>query len=527
MTDSKRTRDTLDGILSELRRRQRALHVAQSTLIGLFYGAVAAVFVAAFGVLFRTDWAVSGLWQALWCVPVGASLGAVVGLIRRVDALRLARAMDEAADSEDRFASALQLHSHHRQARARLIEADALAAVEGVRPQSALRFQAPKQVKFLPLPAVLLALLLWLAPSARIDAGTVEEPEISPDQWAELNREFKEELENLPEPKTDEEKDLQAKLKKLAEMLEKNPEKKDVLEQIARLKTELEKRQKQLPGRNLSMRNAAKNMKASKALKPFTSQLKKGDYKKAANAFKALADKIRKNADAMSAEDFEAAAADLEQMSSELSSHDELGHACKNCAKAAESMNRDKLADALDQFSKKLEKNSDQLRECDSMCKADSLIDQLMRKMNNCKSSKNCSACKNGNGECNSSDCNGSNKFVKRNNKKGGLKAGWGTADQWNGGQMTRNKEKRTPDLAQVNQQAGRSTKLTTISKEEHAESSLSYREMFAEYVQKAEADLALESAPIAYREFLKRYFTAIRPDEGSSTAGESPKRAD
>ena len=40
--------------------------------------------------------------------------------------------------------------------------------------------------------------------------------------------------------------------------------------------------------------------------------------------------------------------------------------------------------------------------------------------------------------------------------------------------------------------------------------------------VQKVEDDLSLESVPLAYRDYLRRYFTAIRPaDEVSEPAGD------
>lgn len=514
MTKTDRTPDRLEDILAMLAHRQRRIYIAGSTLTGVFYGTVAAALLAAIGLLAAAGWAQPGVWQVLWCVPAGAAVGALVGQLRRVDALRLARSLDLAASSQDRFASAVQLQSHHRRDRVKLIEEDALSSVQAVRPDAALRFRAPRQLRFLPLPAVLLAAMIWLAPTGRIDAVVPEEPEISAEAWTELSKDFREQLADLPEPRTDEEKELLDKLKKLADLLDRQPLKKDALEQIARLRSELEKRRENMPGRSLAMRSAARNIRSSSALKPFASQLSQGNYQKAADALKALADKLRKNAQAMSAEEFEAAASDFDRLAADLSSHEELGHACKDCAKAAESMNRDKLAEALEKFSKELERNSDELRQCDSMCRSQNLLDELLKKLNQCKS---CGTCKNG--QCSNAGCSGGacNSFVKRNNKKGGLKAGWGTADRWNGGQMDPRDEQRTPDLAKLNEQAGRSTKFTVMSRDETAESSLSHQELFAEYVQKAEADLALETAPMAYRDFLKRYFMAIRPQDGEA----------
>ena len=42
--------------------------------------------------------------------------------------------------------------------------------------------------------------------------------------------------------------------------------------------------------------------------------------------------------------------------------------------------------------------------------------------------------------------------------------------------------------------------------------------------MQKAEADLDLESVPVAYRDYLRRYFNSIRPQETPEPAEEPAK---
>jgi hypothetical protein len=75
--------------------------------------------------------------------------------------------------------------------------------------------------------------------------------------------------------------------------------------------------------------------------------------------------------------------------------------------------------------------------------------------------------------------------------------------------------------MADAREQAGTSTALPIVSKEEQALSGQDFREHYANLVRKAEADLALEDVPIAYREYLRRYFVAIRPQDDNQDEGD------
>ena len=101
---------------------------------------------------------------------------------------------------------------------------------------------------------------------------------------------------------------------------------------------------------------------------------------------------------------------------------------------------------------------------------------------------------------------------MRSSNRKGGLRAGWGTADNWSGGALTNQGEERQADMIEAAENPGASTLHPTVSPEERARSSQEYRERYAELVRKAEADLALERVPSAYRDYLRKYFVAIRP---------------
>ena len=80
---------------------------------------------------------------------------------------------------------------------------------------------------------------------------------------------------------------------------------------------------------------------------------------------------------------------------------------------------------------------------------------------------------------------------------------------------------RREPDVVNPIEQNGVQSTYQVISNNEEGASTLSYKELYAEMVQKAEADLSLETLPVAYRDYLRRYFVSIRPPEESGSRGQ------
>ncbi len=508
MSKHEHLRASLDSTLQRLRARERRRTTLLLAERGAFYGCVAAVVIALVAAVARADWTPTALLWSPGLLPLFAMAGALMGWLRRVDDLNIARALDRAADSADRFASAVQLGGHHRTERVQLVLEDALGRVGGTREAAALPIRAARELKWLPVPAIVLTLLLWLAPGARQVAQASQDMEVSPDEWQALQEHLDQELADLPEPQTPEEREIADQLEKLAEMLKDQPDKKEALAEIARLRAELEKKAEGT--RDVSMRQAAQAIRSSAALARFASLLKAGDYQAAAAELEALADQLSENQLALSAEDFEAAASDLDDLAKELADHNELGEACRGAASAASRMNRDELARALKRLSKSLNSNAKNLRKCDSLCRSRSLLDDIARRLSQCKGGKcgNCAKC--GDGKCNGNCA----AFVRNSDKKGGLRAGWGTASKWNGGRLSEDAEQRLPVLAETPETAGEISVTPTVSPDERADSTQDFKDMYVEMVRKAEADLELETVPPALRDYLRRYFVAIKPSE-------------
>jgi hypothetical protein len=359
-----------------------------------------------------------------------------------------------------------------------------------------------------PGPAALIAFL----PQVVRPANAATEPEISADQWQTMHEAFKKELEQLPRPQTAQEQELQRKLEELAAMLKERPDKRDALKEIARLSDRVEQQRRALGNRGTSMRSAARAVAASQALRQFAAKLQEGSYKSAAGELKKLSEQLKQGKMAPDAKEFESMAADLQRLAEQLSAEQELQGECQKCSGAAGSMNKDALAEALRRLAEQMDKQSDRLGQCDKLGQYSDLLEQLKRMMNQCQGSCN----KPGEGFCQNPGGTGAGK--------GGSKAGWGTASKWNGGSIKPASEQRTPDLASAQDRPGVSTSFQVVSPDERAQSGRRYEELYAEFVQKSEADLGLESVPPGYREYLKRYFNAIRPQETQPT--ETPDKS-
>ena len=509
----------VDELLVRLRHRQRCVNGLRFMLHGLLLGTTSAALGAAVAaVLSATE-----LGRALWIaggVTMGfAAAGLLVGLLWPIDHLHVARALDRAAGNEDRFASAVQLLHHHRRTRVNLLINDALSRVPNTSMESALPLRWPRSTRWIPVAVLATIVSFWLAPQEQVEATVALAPAITSAEWARLEDELREDLEALPKPQTPEEEEILRRLEQLASLISQKPSEKEALAEMARLREEIRRTRDAAGFRDLSMKNAANALAESAALKSFAEALRNGDYKSAAGKLRSLAEKLKQGRVQLNAADFTAISSDLSRLARQLSTQEAMQQACEQCANAADSMNRDQLADALQQFADQLQQNADMLRQSDNLSRAMHLLEQFQQQMNR---SGQCSGCAGG---CSACQGGGLGGLVRRPGNgqrpgqgagKGGLRAGWGSARDWQGGAAADADEKRLPTMAQTHETDGVSTSYTIVSNDERAESGLSYEELYAELVHKSEADLELESVPVAYREYLRRYFGAIKPNDKS-----------
>lgn len=160
MTDTDRDRATLQALVERVAREVRWRRAEHGLLRGLFWGAVAAVVALALRTLLG-PWATVA---AVGAVGTGALVGAVVGLARRVPSADAARLADRAWGLQDRVATALEWAGRPERPRlADALLADAAARVAALDRRRVVRRLLPREVRWLPVPA-LAGLALLLAP---------------------------------------------------------------------------------------------------------------------------------------------------------------------------------------------------------------------------------------------------------------------------------------------------------------------------------------------------------------------------
>ncbi|HZW05667.1 MAG TPA: hypothetical protein VFF65_00980, partial [Phycisphaerales bacterium] len=165
MNEPSGTRD-LAPILAPFRARQRRLNAARWACDALLLGAAIGCLAGATARIAADASPLTSVLIGAACSLLAAIAGAVVGYSRPVHDLTIARAIDRAADSDDRFASAVQLAHHHRRHRVAMIVDDAAARVAGTTAASALPARLPRTLRWVPVPLALLALVLVAMPGA-------------------------------------------------------------------------------------------------------------------------------------------------------------------------------------------------------------------------------------------------------------------------------------------------------------------------------------------------------------------------
>lgn len=495
MTDN----TAFDEKLHQLSSRKRFVNAVSGACRGLFLAATlsAILAIAKFVVGFDLGWLAVGI-----LVLGGVVAGAAVGFFLPVDGLRAARSLDAAADASDRFASALQLRGTASQSRAGLVLNDAMARVEGVTTTKAIPICLPREAKLVPIPLVALLVAMLISPIGSVQADSVQR-DISPEEWRDISSEFREEISDIDQ----EDEPLIDQLERLAELLEQNPDKKLALAELAKLREDIDRRRRSLDLGDVSPKEAARKMRQSEELSEAAKAMQAGDYAKTSDELQMLAEQLKENSLSMDASAFEAAASDLEMLSEQLKDAQALREALEQAADASRSMNREELAKALERLAEQMRKNKDKLEENDRLAKARRALDKLKKRMGRPKPGE-CQSCQ-GKG-C--ADCAGSGQ-AGGDGKQGGLKPGWGSEQDWSGGQAPREAQDTEVDLAMLQETAGFSDMLSAMSADEDMLSGQGFEEQMAEMIRRAEADLDLESAPLAYREYLRSYFVSLRSE--------------
>jgi len=217
-----------------------------------------------------------------------ALIATLVALMSSFDSIITAKRLDDRYGFKDQVASALDLAGVEREF-ACAVRGQACEMVKNSKPREVFPFGLPRLIV---LSAVALVLLL-------VASTMVFDEDLSAAQMRKDIAALSEKLrryadERRKEARTDEEKEILERLKKLAEQLKKKEiTKKKALEQAASLRKALGKKQQELSMKGLDLRKAAEALSKCKDTKPIARELLRRSVKGAADETKKLSKAIK------------------------------------------------------------------------------------------------------------------------------------------------------------------------------------------------------------------------------------------
>ncbi|HUW34247.1 MAG TPA: hypothetical protein VM223_21790 [Planctomycetota bacterium] len=297
--------ENLEGKIDRVRRRLVVIELAHAAVRMLFFLA------SAIAVLVLAD----KLVHLGWTVLAGACGLAGVGVLtwlavthRRVSAFYAAERIDSAFGLQERVSTAFAM----RRAAEPMLPAlltDAGKHVDEIDP-GRFRFAAPREIRWLPVPLLCIAALLFVPPVDLLgrrqqeERKKVEKAEVKK-QAAHLQVKAQELLRRAERDKLPDAKKLAWQMQKLADELAKMPDlKKDAMLKMSKLSDEAQRLKEQAAraekfdkldfGKSEKLDGKIAELKnAQKAMRSLADALRSGDMQKASDAMKELSQKLQ------------------------------------------------------------------------------------------------------------------------------------------------------------------------------------------------------------------------------------------
>ncbi len=502
MSANQQNKGSLLSPLQKVGRRNRIQKLLEAGSWGLLCGAAVSQ-VISFDFLWGTGNIEMTLLRLVLLLGSGCALGLIVGFLVPMDASESARQVDRHYRFKDRLLTALHLLRQQKTTTPfeRLQLADAAKHAQNVDPREVVPLKLPRNF-FGMLGTVMLALAICLASpflGGKTNAIAAEPlPEIV--SAAEtLQQEVVEKMAELAE-KNPEEKplvELAAKLQELAAQLDEvSTDRKESLATLSEMEAAIRAAMSafQVEAVDASMREIADALADAEATRSASQSLKDENYAKAAQELENLAENA-----GMSPSERRAVS---ERMKTALKSISDRGQ--KSLLKAAQ-----KMAEACENGN-------------DGNCKAGACElaaesrKQALRKgiceglqgklalLGLCKSECN------GGASCDKNGGAGTNKSNQAGKNWGTGAAGDPTSGEETNLDGNRERQNLTGMMGQ-----GDSEFETLRSDESGAENTArEFRDIFKEYQKISEAVLETEPIPLGQRQMIRRYFESIRPDE-------------
>jgi hypothetical protein len=546
-----------------VRRRLRWLRFASVTLASLFWlsiAAAAAMIVCRLIVPIddQAQWELATWYLIGGLLALSIPLGLLGLLFGRMSLFHAAVTADDHLNLKERLSSALLLRGPLKPME-ELLEADAIVAAHRIHPHRDFPFQAPRVIRYLPIPLLVLALTALLLEQRNLLANT--QTALTPEQRHELavvqedNQEQAEQLEQLSTSLEEASADmasseawgqLQRELDQIAEQL-RTPEA-SRLEQVAQLSNladQVSARRREMEAQFAQNRNfqADPSAQMTQGLQQAMAQ---GDFNEAAQQIQQMTAQMQSGE--MSADQMEQLAQELEQMAQQMGENSETGQALQQAAQAmrqaAQSggQNAQAASQAMSQLSVAMDQMMDASQQLAMLEALEADLNarraQMAQNPSQNNNAQRCRACgaRMENGHCTNGNCNGNGRLATLLARNGQWRAGEtlnrrgvgsGGPGQGRGGHPPIGDD---PNATFRDEQVTAAHLPGRIIAEfpqndgiqVPGESTIELSNVFLTYEQEAEHTLDTEVIPAGYRNITRGYFDSIRPAGTPAPEGES-----
>lgn len=535
-----------------VRRRLHWLRFASVTLVSLFWLSVAAALALVVCRLIvpiedAAHWQVTTWYIVGGLLTLSIPLGLASLLFGRLSLFRAALVADEHLRLCERLSSALLLKGPRRPME-ELLEADALAAAEKIRPRRDFPFQPPRVLRLLPLPLIVLVLTALLLEQRNLLAS--QQREITPEERRMLEMvalENREEAQALRALATQIQEAgaslassealarLRQELERIAEQLEEpDASRLEQLAELSDLADQVAQRRQELEAEFESNRNFAADPSAQ-VTRGLQQAMQRGDLQGAQRQVEQLLEQMESGA--LSEQQMEQLAQEMQQMAQQMGADSQTGQALQQAAQAIRAMAQSNAQGqqgvgeamaALREAMSELQDAQEQLAlaealEADLNARRASMA-RDPRDPDNRGRCRSCGARLGENGQC--GNCNGQGRLAALLAGSGSWRPGetLGRRGMGTGG-PGQGRGGRPPESDNANV-TFRDEQLTTvhlpgqiIAEFRHhdgvqvaGESTVPLSDVFLAYDQEAERTLETEVIPAGYRSIARGYFDAIRP---------------
>jgi len=278
-------RDSVRRGILRLRSRWWRVSLLRGALRALFYVLLAA---AAVLLLFPA----AGFGATLVVALVATALGAVIAsAVSAPSDVALAKAYDDTAGLADRVSSTVELEAASGPM-VEVLRAEAARVAAGTPAARVYPYRVPREGRWLPLPALLVAVAVFLptflgrrAQADEAFVGTLE-------QRIELLEELL--SEERDRSLSERSKELLEELEKLkAQLDQEKVDKKDTQAEVARLLDQLEKEEQQQKDLQQELKKLLKSLQENTAKQELDPELQQGDYQQALNKLEEELEKLK------------------------------------------------------------------------------------------------------------------------------------------------------------------------------------------------------------------------------------------